>query len=105
MNRDATRRVGATRPVLPCVTALHSCFDSLRGFVLPPLQVQYAFLAGLALVLLLIPVNRVLATRIQAASVQMMAAKDRCCFGVVNSCRPAGRQAGSSSACLLRTRF
>ncbi len=40
-------------------------------------QVQYAFLAGLALVLLLIPVNRILATRIQAASVQMMGAKDR----------------------------
>lgn len=42
-----------------------------------PVQVQFAFLAGLALVLLLIPVNRVLANRIQAASVQMMGAKDR----------------------------
>lgn len=43
----------------------------------PPQQVQYAFLAGLGLVLLLIPVNRVLASRIQAASVSMMGAKDR----------------------------
>ena len=41
-------------------------------------QVQCAFLAGLALVLLLIPVNRALAVRIQAASIKMMAAKDRC---------------------------
>lgn len=40
-------------------------------------QVQFAFLAGLALVLLLIPVNRVLANRIQAASLKMMGAKDR----------------------------
>ncbi|KAL4856242.1 ABC transporter C family member 13 [Chlorella vulgaris] len=40
-------------------------------------QVQYAFLAGLALVLLLIPVNRWLARRIQAASISMMGAKDR----------------------------
>ncbi|PSC76164.1 ABC transporter C family member 13 isoform X1 isoform A [Micractinium conductrix] len=40
-------------------------------------QVQYAFLAGLGLVLLLIPINRVLAGRIQAASIKMMAAKDR----------------------------
>jgi len=41
-------------------------------------QVQFAFVAGLALVLLLIPVNRVLANRIQAASLKMMGAKDRC---------------------------
>jgi hypothetical protein len=41
------------------------------------MQVQYAFLAGLGLVLLLIPVNRWLASRIQAASVEMMTAKDR----------------------------
>ena len=40
-------------------------------------QVHLAFLAGLALVLALIPVNRWLALRIQAASVSMMAAKDR----------------------------
>lgn len=45
--------------------------------VLSAVQVQYAFLAGLALVVLLIPVNRALATRIQAASLKMMAAKDR----------------------------
>jgi ATP-binding cassette subfamily C (CFTR/MRP) protein 10 len=40
------------------------------------MQVQFAFLAGLGIVLLLIPINRVLAARIQEASVQMMAAKD-----------------------------
>ncbi|GJP49406.1 hypothetical protein CLOM_g8620 [Closterium sp. NIES-68] len=39
-------------------------------------QVSYAFLAGLAVVLLLIPVNRWLADRIGAASKQMMASKD-----------------------------
>eukprot|EP00884_Botryococcus_braunii_P005633 jgi/Botrbrau1/15070/Bobra.0286s0003.1 len=39
-------------------------------------QVQYAFVAGLAVVLLLIPVNRWLAQRIQRASVGMMAHKD-----------------------------
>jgi hypothetical protein len=40
-------------------------------------QVQYAFLAGLGVVLLLIPANRWLAVRIQDASKRMMAAKDR----------------------------
>lgn len=40
-------------------------------------QVQYAFLAGLGVVILLIPANRWLAVRIQAASKEMMAAKDR----------------------------
>ncbi|CAI5473020.1 unnamed protein product [Closterium sp. Yama58-4] len=39
-------------------------------------QVSYAFLAGLAVVLLLIPVNRWLAGRIGEASKQMMASKD-----------------------------
>jgi hypothetical protein len=38
--------------------------------------VQEAFLAGLAVVLLLIPVNRVLAARIEAASGRMMGFKD-----------------------------
>lgn len=46
-------------------------------YLLLTLQVQFAFLAGLALVILLIPVNRWLANRIQAASVKMMGAKDR----------------------------
>ena len=80
------------------------CFTGSRTSpllsALPPPQVQYAFLAGLALVLLLIPVNRLLATRIQRASVQMMAAKDRCCFGVQRCRWQAGRQ--NSCACLLR---
>lgn len=40
------------------------------------MQVRFSFLAGLAVVLLLIPINRMLATRIQKASVEMMAAKD-----------------------------
>jgi hypothetical protein len=39
-------------------------------------QVQEAFLAGLAVVLLLIPVNRALAARIEAASGRMMGFKD-----------------------------
>ena len=40
-------------------------------------QVQAASLAGLAVVLALVPVNRALALRIQAASGAMMSAKDR----------------------------
>jgi ATP-binding cassette, subfamily C (CFTR/MRP), member 10 len=40
-------------------------------------QVHFAFLAGLILVLLIIPLNRLLATGIQRASVSMMAAKDQ----------------------------
>lgn len=40
------------------------------------LQVRYAFLAGLAVVVLLVPVNRWLATKIEAASERMMAHKD-----------------------------
>jgi hypothetical protein len=40
------------------------------------MQVRYAFLAGLAVVLLLFPVNRWIALRIQSASVDMMACKD-----------------------------
>jgi ATP-binding cassette subfamily C (CFTR/MRP) protein 10 len=43
---------------------------------LPQSQVRYAFLAGLAVSLLLIPVNRLIATRIQAASADMMRHKD-----------------------------
>lgn len=39
-------------------------------------QVRFSFLAGLTVVLLLIPVNRWLAQRIQTASWQMMGAKD-----------------------------
>jgi ATP-binding cassette subfamily C (CFTR/MRP) protein 10 len=39
-------------------------------------QVDFAFLAGLAIVLAIIPLNRLLAGAIQAASVRMMAAKD-----------------------------
>ncbi|KAL0053237.1 hypothetical protein WJX82_002974 [Trebouxia sp. C0006] len=39
-------------------------------------QVRYAFLAGLAVVVLLIPVNRWLAIKIEAASERMMAHKD-----------------------------
>lgn len=39
-------------------------------------QVRYAFLAGLAVVALLIPVNRWLAVKIERASVRMMAHKD-----------------------------
>lgn len=37
---------------------------------------RYAFLAGLAVVVLLIPVNRWLATKIEGASERMMAHKD-----------------------------
>ena len=40
------------------------------------LQVQWAFLAGLAVVIALIPLNRCLAGVIQRASQRMMAAKD-----------------------------
>lgn len=40
-------------------------------------QVEFAFVAGLVVVVLLIPVNRVLAMRIQAASGQLMDAKDK----------------------------
>ncbi|BDA43676.1 probable multidrug resistance-associated protein 7 [Coccomyxa sp. Obi] len=40
------------------------------------MQVRLAFLAGLAVVLALIPVNRWLATRIEAASAEMMECKD-----------------------------
>ncbi len=39
-------------------------------------QVRLAFLAGLAVVLALIPVNRWLAMRIEAASAEMMGCKD-----------------------------
>lgn len=39
-------------------------------------QVRLAFLAGLAVVLALIPVNRWLAMRIEAASTEMMGCKD-----------------------------
>ena len=38
----------------------------------PPPQVRYAFLAGLALCLLLIPINRAIALRMLAASQDMM---------------------------------
>ena len=41
-----------------------------------PAQVRYAFLAGLAVVILLIPVNRWLAGKIEGASERMMAHKD-----------------------------
>ena len=40
------------------------------------MQVKYAFLAGLAVVLLLVPVNRWLALKIERASEDMMAYKD-----------------------------
>lgn len=40
------------------------------------LQVRYAFLAGLAVVVLLIPLNRWLASKIEGASERMMAYKD-----------------------------
>ena len=40
------------------------------------MQVQWAFLAGLAVVIALIPLNRWLAAVIQRASQRMMAAKD-----------------------------
>lgn len=40
-------------------------------------QVQFAFLAGLDIVILIIPLNKLLANAIQAASVKMMAAKDQ----------------------------
>jgi ATP-binding cassette subfamily C (CFTR/MRP) protein 10 len=40
------------------------------------MQVRLAFLAGLAVVLVLIPVNRWLAVRIEAASGTMMECKD-----------------------------
>ena len=39
-------------------------------------QVQFAFLAGVAVVLALIPVNRALARRIESASTAMMGFKD-----------------------------
>lgn len=39
-------------------------------------QVKFAFLAGLAVVVLLIPLNRWLATKIETASTRMMAYKD-----------------------------
>ncbi|KAK9825002.1 hypothetical protein WJX81_008465 [Elliptochloris bilobata] len=48
----------------------------LVALVLLYTQVQEAFLAGLAVVLLLIPINRVLSRRIEAASTAMMAYKD-----------------------------
>lgn len=44
--------------------------------VLSCMQVKYAFLAGLAVVLLLVPINRWLALKIQRASEDMMAYKD-----------------------------
>ncbi|GAB4816583.1 hypothetical protein N2152v2_003629 [Parachlorella kessleri] len=50
-------------------------------------QVQYAFLAGLAVVLLLIPANRWLAMRIKTASVAMMGAKDRRVGGMMEVLR------------------
>ena len=39
-------------------------------------QVKFAFVAGVVVVLLLIPLNKWLATRIEAASTTMMANKD-----------------------------
>jgi ATP-binding cassette, subfamily C (CFTR/MRP), member 10 len=39
-------------------------------------QVQFAFLSGLGVVILLIPLNKILATAIQRASIKMMHAKD-----------------------------
>lgn len=39
-------------------------------------QVKFAFIAGVAVVLLLIPLNKWLANRIEAASTIMMACKD-----------------------------
>jgi hypothetical protein len=56
--------------------APHSLDSNYIPFQPLALQVEYAFLAGLAVVLLLIPINRALATRIQRASTTMMAAKD-----------------------------
>ena len=40
-------------------------------------QVQYAFVAGLGLVILIIPINKFLANGIQKVSIKMMDAKDR----------------------------
>jgi hypothetical protein len=40
------------------------------------LQVQLAFIAGLMVVVALIPINRWLAQQIQLASIEMMSAKD-----------------------------
>ena len=40
------------------------------------LQVKFAFVAGVAVVVLLIPLNKWLASRIEAASTTMMACKD-----------------------------
>jgi hypothetical protein len=42
----------------------------------PPQKVRFAFVAGVALCLAMLPVNRALAGRIQAASLSMMAHKD-----------------------------
>lgn len=42
-----------------------------------PPQVQFAFLAGLAVVLTLIPINQAISRTILKASVAMMQAKDR----------------------------
>ena len=107
---------------LPCIAlpcdersqALPAARSTLRPALLlltracrPRPQVRYAFLAGLALVLLLIPANRWLANRIQAASVEMMGAKDRCgargsqgpAGGVAPPSERAGEAGGRPAAC------
>ena len=52
-------------------------FQLIIALVLLYLQVRWAFLAGLGLSIILIPINRLIATRIVAASTSMMKFKDK----------------------------
>lgn len=63
-----------------CITILESIAGvqkyHIKESVVSTCQVRVAFLAGLAVVLALIPVNRWLARRIETASADMMGCKD-----------------------------
>ena len=53
-----------------------SCIELVYGLMSSILQVRFAFVAGVAVVVLLIPVNYFLAKRIESASQTMMSCKD-----------------------------
>ena len=70
--------ITAQQQCLHQIRCKRKCIASLGSLKAPSVwdQVQAAFLAGLAVVLLLIPLNRWLALRIEAASSSMMGHKD-----------------------------
>ncbi len=69
----------AWSPPSGCVRGVQGSSWTIDVKVLSCMQVKYAFLAGLAVVLLLVPINRWLALKIERASENMMAYKDVRC--------------------------